>query len=242
MLRRFLTITLMLTTATVLLADEAMDILIKALFGKPNADFVGIKQIVLYSGAAAEAIEMEVSCQAEGATRTDYLSPPTMRSRVVIDDGNYLYSFDPQLEITVRSLSPARIERRLDETLRRKLIEDNYILSISEGETIAGRSTFLLEVVSREGFTPNRSLWVDREKYIVLQSKEECGDSAANTTYTWIDYSKELEDELFTEEQFTGDIIEEQPLSSRASTEALRRETGLDPVVPSNLPGGFVLV
>jgi outer membrane lipoprotein-sorting protein len=240
--RRWSTLLLLLLAAPALGADEAMDVLLKALFGNPNADFVGVKQIVLYSGSVAEAIEMEVSCQAEGATRTDYLSPPTMRSRVVIDDGDYLYSFDPHLEITVRSLSPARVERKLSDAQRRELIGDNYVLSLNNGDTIAGRPTYRIEVVSREGFTPNRSLWVDRDKFIVLQSKEECGDSAANSSFTWIRYPDELDDELFAEEQFSGEIVEEQPLSAKASTEELQRRVGIEPVVPPELPGGFILV
>ncbi len=221
---------------------DALDVLTRALFEEPVSDYSGVKQIVLYNGAAAEAIEMEVSCQASGSTRTDYLAPPSMRSRVVIDDGDYLYSYDPQLEITVRSNSPSRTAAFLDIDERRELIEANYILSLSTGEQVAGRDAYRIEVVSRHNYTPSRSVWIDSEKFVVLQSKEICGDSSANYSYSWIDFDEDLEDRIFDGDQFGGSVVEEEPLSARVSDSTLADRLDFTPVVPDELPGGFILV
>ncbi|HUT99734.1 MAG TPA: sigma-E factor regulatory protein RseB domain-containing protein [bacterium] len=225
------------------LAETALDVLTQALVAEPTVEnYVGEKTIILYNGAQAEAMEVRVSFEAGGATRTDYLSPPAMRERVVIDDGADLYSYDPHLEVTVHSDSPQMLDDRLSDTERRDLIAGNYILELEPNHTVAGRDAYRVEITSRHNATPHRILWIDSKNYLVLQSREECNDSAANTGFSWIEFNVEFSPDYFSMGQFTGTVVEEAAPVSKSARNTLPEELGLVPVVPEKLPGGFVLV
>jgi outer membrane lipoprotein-sorting protein len=239
---RVLTIFLLLVSVAAL-AETALDVLTQALLAEPLAEnYVGEKTIILYNGAQAEAMEVRVSFEAGVATRTDYLSPPAMRERVVIDDGDDLFSYDPRFEVTVHSDSPQALNDRLSDSERRDLIDDNYILELEPNQTVAGRDAYKVEVTSRHNATPHRILWIDSQNYLVLQSKEECNDSAANTGFSWIEFDVEFSPDFFSEGQFTGTVVEESPQLSKSERNAPLDELGFVPVVPDKLPGGFILV
>jgi len=239
---RTLTILVLLLGAAAL-AESAMDVLTQALLAKPDVEnYVGEKTIILYNGAQAEAMEVRVSFEAGGATRTDYISPPAMRERVVIDDGEDLYSYDPRLEVTVHSDSPQMMDDRLSDTERRDLIAGNYILELETNHEVAGRDAFQIEITSRHNATPHRILWIDSKNYLVLQTREECNDSAANTGFSWIEFNVEFSPDFFSEGQFTGTLVEEAASVSKSARNELPEELGFVPVVPDKLPGGFILV
>jgi outer membrane lipoprotein-sorting protein len=234
---------LLLFLGAAALAETALDVLTQALVAGPVAEnYVGEKTIILYNGAQAEAMEVRVSFEAGGATRTDYLSPPAMRERVVIDDGEDLYSYDPRLEVTVHSDSPQMLDDRLSSAERRDLIAGNYILELEPNQTVAGRDAYRIEVTSRHNATPHRILWIDSANYLVLQSREECNDSAANTGFSWIEFNVEFSPDFFSEGQFTGTVVEEAPQVGRSARNVAPEELGFVPVVPEKLPGGFILV
>ncbi|MCX7021209.1 MAG: hypothetical protein NTW26_02840 [bacterium] len=239
---RTLTI-LLLFLGSATLAETALDVLTQALAAEPIAEnYVGEKTIILYNGAQAEAMEVRVSFEAGGATRTDYLSPPTMRERVVIDDGEDLYSYDPRLEVTIHSDSPQMLDDRLSNTERRDLIAGNYILELESNNTVAGRDAYRIEITSRHNATPHRILWVDSKNYLVLQTREECNDSAANTGFSWIEFNVDFSPDYFSEGQFSGTVVEEAESVSKSARNQLPEDMGFVPVVPDKLPGGFILV
>jgi len=224
-------------------AETALDVLTQALLTGPTVgSYVGEKTIILYNGAQAEAMEVRVSFEAAGVTRTDYLSPPAMRERVVIDDGESIYSYDPRLEVTVRSSSPRMLEDRLGLEERRRLIADNYILELDRNQSVAGRPAYRVEVTSRHNTTPHRVLWIDRQNYLVLQSREECNDSAARAGFSWIEFNVEFSPDFFSRQQFVGGLVEEEAPVTKAARNELPGELGFTPIIPEKLPGGFVLV
>jgi outer membrane lipoprotein-sorting protein len=224
------------------LAETALDVLTQALMTEPAVDnYVGEKTIILYNGAQAEAMEVRVSYQSGGPTRTDYLSPPAMRERVVIDDGESLYSYDPNLDVTVRSSSPRMIDDRLAFDDRRELIAGNYLLELETDHSVAGRDAYRIEITSKHNATPHRILWIDTQNHLVLQSREECNDSAANAGFSWIEFNVEFSPDYFSEGQFADAVVEEESLYKSARNE-LPEDLGFVPVIPDRLPGGFILV
>ncbi|MCK4593822.1 hypothetical protein KAU45_04920 [bacterium] len=222
-------------------AETALDVLTQTLTTEPDS-YLGEKTIILYNGAQAEAMEVRVSYQAGGLTRTDYLSPPAMRERVVIDDGENLYSYDPNLEVTVRSSSPRMLDDRLGLQERKELIAKNYLLELETGHSLAGRNAYRIEITSRHNATPHRILWIDTQSYLVLQSREECNDSAANTGFSWIEFNVEFSPDHFSSGQFVGTLVEEAEPVQKTARNELSDALGFIPVAPAKLPGGFILV
>ncbi len=241
MLHRITRLVLLLSVAV--WAETALDVLSQALITEPAVDsYVGEKTIILYNDTQAEAMEMRVSYQAEGPTRTDYLSPPSMRERVVIDDGENLYTYDPNLEITVRSNSPRMLDDRLVRREREELIAKNYLLELETGHRVAGRDVYRIEITSRHNATPHRILMIDTQNYLVLQSREECNDSAANTGFSWIEFNVEFSHDHFSSEQFVGTLVEESETLQKTARNELPNALGFIPIAPAKLPGGFILV
>lgn len=223
-------------------ALNAVEILARSLSDWSSTDYVGEKTLIMYNGSHAEALEMLITYQAEGVSRTDYLSPPSMRDRVIIDDGGSLYSYDPHLDITVCSPSPQRLSFSLSLSEREKLIEANYTVSLETGFNIAGREAYRLNVVSRDNFTPHRIILVDAENYLPLSSKEEFANSAVTSSFSWIEFDNTVDDDIFDAESLGAPIVEESPPSLPVSQTRLSRELEFTALIADELPGGFLLI
>jgi|GEM_PF-3000685 len=223
-------------------ALDAVDVLARSLSDWSATDYVGEKTLIMYNGSNAEALEMLITYQAEGVSRTDYLSPPSMRDRIIIDDGGSLYSYDPHLDITVCSPSPQRLSLSLSLSERKELIAANYTVSLETGFSIAGRDAYRLKVFSNDNFTPRRIILVDAENYLPLSSKEEFAHSAVTSSFSWIEFNNTVDDDIFDAESLGAPIVEESAPSRSISQISLGEELAFTALIAEELPGGFRLI
>ena len=165
-----------------------------------------------------------------------------MRDRIIIDDGDSLYSYDPHLDVTVCSSSPQRLSLSLSLSERKELIAANYTVYLETGFNIAGRDAYRLKVFSNDNFTPRRIILVDAENYLPLSSKEEFKDSSTTSSFSWIEFNNTVSDNIFDAESLGAPIVEESPPSLPMSEARLSEELAFTPLIAEELPGGFRLI
>lgn len=100
--------------------------------------------------------------------RKEYLAPPFLLGRVIIDDGIKRIEYIPHLgRLTISSTgfinNPFEIKKRIE------LIKKNYKIINIGTETIADRKAIVILLVSKYTNLPVLKLWIDVETYFALR-------------------------------------------------------------------------
>ncbi len=100
--------------------------------------------------------------------RKEYLAPPSLLGRVIIDDGIRRIEYIPHLgRLTISSTgfinNPFEVKKRIE------LIRKNYKIINIGSETIADRKAIAILLVSKYTNLPALKLWIDVETYFPLR-------------------------------------------------------------------------
>jgi len=169
-----------------------------------------------------------------GRVRLDYEAGPRRWS--LIDDGSNLIRLDPtRQEAGSMPRPPVAVDRAL--------AERNYLATVVREETIAGRSTQLIEVVPRSGGHAARRLWVDRETGFALKRElyNVDGRLMMGTEYVEVIFGAPVDPQLFQVPQGwrrVGPAQEGRPVDLAG----LARHLGAPTQPPRYLPPGYVLL
>ncbi|HEY3248096.1 MAG TPA: hypothetical protein VGK88_07395 [bacterium] len=201
-------------------------------------DYEGTKVMSAVRGDRAQTITVLESYKRPGKLRLEFLSPESVGSRLIIDDGATAWQYEPTLHVVVQG--PSFVGSRRGDELRAVL--ERYTPRVLGTEEVIGRETVVLSLRSRAGGTERR-LWVDRTAGVVLRTEERtaAGDLAFSSFFTRISYSVNLPSALFRFQSPAGArvfsfYLSGDPVSDPA---ALAAQAGFAVIAPPTLPGGY---
>ncbi len=132
--------------------------------------------------------------------RKEYLAPPFLLGKVIIDDGIKKIEYLPNLGRLSIS-STGFINNSLEIKKRIELIKKNYKIINIGSETIADRKAIVILLVSKYTNLPTLKLWIDVETYFVLRKDKynSEGRLISRSFFSEIKYKKEYyyPDDLF---------------------------------------------
>ncbi len=223
--------------------------LLDAALAAPSVPYQGRVIVTQWYGRAADgrlrsrAEEMRVYVRPPDQIRREFLTPDGAASRVLISDGD---------QESVRLIKSGRTivgdavgsgDKVLAPELERATLLSNYDLSVSTGETVAGRATWRLSFAPKAAGKARQTLWIDRDTKIVLRLKRWLPGRpfASEAQFLSISPRQAQSEELFHVEDSTsaGSVVHARALAPRFLTlDQLRARSGT--TFPDKLPGGFI--
>lgn len=202
-------------------------------------DYEGTKVLSVLRGDAMETVTLIETRKRPGRTRLEFLSPEGVAGRLVVDDGQQTWHYEPRLHTVFLgpSLAPpteAPPEGWLAE----------YHLRLLGVEEVIGRRTAVLSLRPRSG-QGERRLWIDRTTGVALRAEERDPDDGLVMVayFTRISFGLNVPSALFQMRPPAGARIIGQgglpePLLALPD---LERAVGFAMGVPQTLPGGYSL-
>jgi len=213
----------------------------RAALAPASVSYRGTKVVMLWSSTGAAASTVQVEHRAPARYRLDYVPTPGRPRRLVIDDGKTRWQYEPAARLALRSPSPTPGDESLPVN-RVSLLRANYTLTITGDDRVAGRDVVVIAVRPRTEPRPTLVLWLDRDTGLVLRSERHHADGslAQAAAFTEIEYQEPPADR-FTFSPPRGVGVRGLSSSEPLRTEEIASRMGFHPIVPRELPGGFVL-
>lgn len=175
---------------------EAAVIVRTVLAAPALVDYEGTKVISTVRGERAETVTMLEAYKRLGRLRLEFLSPPSVAGRLIVDDGISTWQYEPALHTVIRGPSFVQGQARPE---RAEAILRRYRPAVLGRETVIGRPAVLLALDPGPGGS-NRRLWVDETTGVVLRTEERDprGEIVYVSYFSRISYSLNLPAALFT--------------------------------------------
>lgn len=210
-----------------------------AILAPQIVDYEGTKVMHMLRGQLMETVTVSEAHKRPNRTRLEFLSPEGLAGRLIIDDGNQTWQYEPRLNIVIQGPSlapPLGVEAD-------RLIE-RYQISLLGVEEVIGRQTAVLSMTPRGGRGARR-LWIDRLTGVALRTEEIDPDEGvvARTAFTRISYGLNFPGAMFRPRIPAGArVLTPTELSGPlVALPVLERTVGFRVQAPQTLPGGFVL-
>ena len=134
-----------------------------------------------------------------------------------------------------------------------QLLLQNYDVRVLDGGSVAGRSTYLLEIVPKVTGRPSRKLWMDAEMGVILKMENYDSQKRLRNlfAYSEVNFEPEIDEEIFRSRHRTKQ--EKRPRGKpdreelwnhnqgKPDLEKLRKEVQLNIALPDQAPAGFIL-
>jgi len=237
-MKRIFVLFISLFYITTVFAEDPFEIIRNYEKNNGIVPFSGIEVSILFDDPNFEKTSIaKVYSNGNYLFRKDYLSPPFLLGRVVIDNGRYQYDFDPKINV-VRISPSSFIIRTKDEIERQiKLIRKNYIVTIENEEVFLGRRVYVILFVSKYTKKLISKMWIDSEKYISLRTDKynSNGKIVGRTMFIEINFNPK-----FSENLFNLDFIRNK--NTKIEESKLVEEKINNAKVPFELPLGYMLI
>jgi outer membrane lipoprotein-sorting protein len=209
-----------------------------------KVDFVGKRLVIDFSRWYNMIREERVTNKSPDKRRIDVLLPPDIAGLTMVRDGEHRWQTPPRRRgelpphLPKPPIGPDRPREDMELMLR------NYSVEISEGERIAGRNTYLLEITPKYEGRPSKRIWSDAKKGIPLRMEHynSEGKLASLIVYTEISFPPRIDERLFVppEEVLKGRKGRfGPPEGGELSLEELKRRISFPIIVPGYIPAGF---
>ena len=211
-----------------------------AILAPQIVDYEGTKVLHMLRGQLMETVTVSEAHKRPNRTRLEFLSPEGLAGRLVIDDGNQTWQYEPRLNIVIQgaSLAPPL------GTSAERLVE-RYRISLLGVEEVIGRQAAVLSLTPRNGRGARR-LWIDRLTGVALRTEEIDPEDGvvARTAFTRISYGLNFPDAMFRPRIPAGArvLTPTESAGPLVALPALERAVGFKVEAPQALAGGFVLV
>ncbi len=212
-------------------------ILRRALAAPQAVDYEGIKVLVAHRGRGLESITLLEMHRRPHAYRMEYLSPPGIAGRILVDTGQESWHYEPSAHLAVRgpTLGPRRLQAL-------EALPEHYRLRLLGTTWVAGRPTYLLELVPT-GQGVHRRFWIDQQTALILAWQESDPDRGVffASAFTRFSVARDLPEALFRFQppararvvEFRSEEVRPVRLSE------LAKQAGFRPVAPAEAPAGF---
>jgi len=226
--------------------------------GRPAPDGLEAKEWLLRSLSSARAIdvsaevltrfgprEVEAKVRIEqsrqGVTRHTVLEPPMAAGSVTVDDGQTWWSYLPMAKRIFVQDSPRRHQDL--PSYQVALACQNYELRLRPGPTIAGRSTVRVVAIPRSREMPIRDHFLDRETAYLLRLIVVQPDGVRKTPLDTLEvnFSPRLDIKSLRELPADVQTVRMDSPKRLARPSDARRDAGFIPIVPKELPFGFIV-
>jgi len=201
-----------------------------------RTDYEAIQVLTAPGPNGPETVRAAVWHRRPHTHRTEFLAPPRLAGRLVVDDGTYTWQYEPSLHLLVQAPSLGRS----DLTLLGQVL-DSHTVRLLGTDVVAGRQAYLLSLLPH-GPGPTRRMWVDRVTGVVLKSEAADVERGVyfTSTFTRVSFLP-VPQELFRVPRprgvrvlkLTGETVRVRTLSE------LSRQVGFPVVAPRELPPGF---
>ncbi|HLK61166.1 MAG TPA: sigma-E factor regulatory protein RseB domain-containing protein [Chthonomonadaceae bacterium] len=105
---------------------------------------------------------------ARGRFRMEYILPVEARGRIVFSDGQTNWQYEPLQNLLAKTTLVPMSEQRDREV--EALIESNYRMALVSGrESIAGRSTYVMDLLPHHAGKSSQRRWIDKQTYKTLR-------------------------------------------------------------------------
>ncbi|HID57205.1 TPA: hypothetical protein EYP37_11795 [Candidatus Poribacteria bacterium] len=227
---------------------DPQDVLRQIVDAERKVDFVGRRLVIGFGGRYNMVREEKVINKSPDKQRIEVLAPPEMAGSGLIRLGKQVWRIPPKMKGKPSGPPPYRPgpppakfgspQRGLE------LISRNYSVRISPGGRIAGRKTYLLQIIPKYKRRPSRKIWADAAKGLPLrvENYNSEGELRFLLVYTEISFPSEIDDRAFAppKEGFKGEDRFKGPLSrGELSLRELKRQASFPILIPGYLPEGF---
>jgi hypothetical protein len=216
--------------------DTAHRALIKALESQRDV------RATLVQTRSAEDLTITVTVQIvpNRGIRSTIMQPLVHAGMVSLDNGDLWRNYDPQLNELRVEKSPAQFQLEMD--VRKKMIEKNFTVTFEQDSTVAGRRVRVVHMKGRHEGMSDRRLFVDAENSLILRylvMSPEGGsqmpiDTMSVDLHSSIDMAKF---EAIGKEN--SKVVKAWGPVEIARAGDARRYTGIEPVLPADLPAGL---
>jgi outer membrane lipoprotein-sorting protein len=216
----------------------AEEVLHQALEAEPPA-YEGRVTVETFLPKLSPPKEVHVRFARPGRYRRETLDDSGQPVQLVVSDGKTEWIYDRARKRVWTGAPPEPDYKQLDDS---DLLEENYEASVSTGEPVAKRQTWLLELRSREEGKTTRRLWVDRKSGVVLRDQAFGLDGAlsSETRFEEVHYPRKPKDSWFTFSPPSGVTIVKRVEPDYMALGEAKSASGLDPKTPVWLPSGYV--
>lgn len=217
--------------------------LLDSVLAAPAIPYQGRVMVTQWFGKQTRAEEMRVFVLPPDQIRREFLAPDGVVTRVSVSDGEVEEVHFVRAGKTVRGDAVRSYEKVLPAQSEKSLLLENYELSSSTGEAVAGRPTWRLTLKPKREGKAWQTLWLDRETMVALRTKRYLPHRpfASQAQFTAFEPRKSPARSLFEFETSTSGVIDARGLAPDFMTlEQLNKTTGQAAQLPATLPGGFV--
>jgi negative regulator of sigma E activity len=169
-------------------APGAGDIIRRAFRSSRHVAYEGVRSTTLWLEKGAEAFEAREFADGKGRTRVEYLAPPAMKGRIVIDDGKHRFQIEPGGKKALRSASSPQEEAGWNLAL---LLRNYRVVLDPRRDTVARRSAYCVELAPHHSGKPKVKLWIDTGTFLVLKrdARHADGSPARASTFSEVSYN-----------------------------------------------------
>ncbi len=186
------------------------------------------------------ALQLKVENNVAGQQCMTILAPMAIQGQVFLDDGSKYLQYLPDENRLYETKSPSAYFPNARD--RMTIAEKNYTFSFGKGPKIAGRKVIYIVATPKDADMPTRRYGIDEKTSVMLRIESIIN----NTTTVFID-TRAIE---FKQNGALGDlsikpaagvrrIKMQEPIRVTSNSAALSM-TGMTPIIPPSLPGGFV--
>lgn len=219
-------------------------ILQKTLTASYYTDYEGTQIILKWTKKKSEAIISKIYHKRPNFEKIVYIAPPRAKDRIIIDDGETNWHYEPKINKVIRSNSFHNPEK---EKLRKKQFElllKNYKIKFQGKQVIAGRNCYVINIIPKYKGNPSQKVWVDTEYNIILkaQKKSYDGNLSYLSYFQEINFSPKFEKDFFKFKLPKGaKIINYKLTDKNLSIKDIEKKIGFKIILPKFLPHGYEL-
>jgi hypothetical protein len=237
MATRLALLTLALLLAGVARAgDAALEVLTKALASQRS-----VRAVLVQTRTDGDTdITVSVMISPRKGIVAKVTKPLLFAGMVSFDNGDVWRNYDPQADLLRIESSPSRFH--LDVNFRKKLIAQNYVLTMEREALVAGRRTSVVFLKAKHPELADRRLYIDAANSLILRYvvDEPDGRSVVTVDTKSVDLESPVD---VSEYEKLGDgaaKVEKAwgPIEVSRPSDAARY-AGFTPVVPTEIPAGF---
>lgn len=213
--------------------------LLDSALSAPTHSYQGRLMVTQWSGRQTRAEEVRIFYSPTNRYRWEFLGPDGSISRVAISDGAREHILLLREGKTLTGESERGATKLMFPEKEKELMLQNYRLSVSGPDKVAGRAAWVLELDPRDPGKPHQQLWFDQETQIILAIKRYLPKKhfAALSRFTHFEPKTSLPENLFALKVDSAAIVDTTP--DFLSIEELEKATGRETNLAETLPGGF---
>ena len=185
--------------------------------------------------------QMSVRFSPPGFYRRELLGPSGQVEKLVVDDGRTEWIDDPASRKVWQGASVDPFFKRFGPDEEFDHLQENYEISLSSGEPVAGRACWTVELRAHGSGALTRRLWIDESKFLILKSEtfRPDGSMKESAVLTRLRLGIKQDAAQFHFSPPSGSVVLQRAAPDYLALDEAKA-AGLEPRAPAWLPSGYV--